>query len=242
MVVLAHSFWETEFASDPSIIGRRIRLNGLEFTVIGVAPESFTGMDLFSRPAFYVPAMMSPAMLTSNRDLLTNRGIRAFSVKGRLKPGVSLQAGSTEAAALAKSLEIPTQPPTARSERRYAPNCRRGWTTTRLTPLMMAMLFAIVVVALLIACANVANLILSRGRARAREIAVRLAIGASRGRLIRQLMAESLVIALLGAALGLVVAQIGIDVISHLPQAGDIPSQTIVELNTRVLCLRCWLR
>jgi hypothetical protein len=64
VVVLAHSFWETEFASDPAIVGRRIRLNGLEFNVIGVAPESFTGIDLFSRPAFYVPAMMSPAMLT----------------------------------------------------------------------------------------------------------------------------------------------------------------------------------
>jgi|GEM_PF-1682497 len=73
VVVLAHSFWETEFASDPAIIGRRIRLNGLEFTVIGVAPESFTGIDLFSQPAFFVPAQMAPAMLTSNRDLLMRR-------------------------------------------------------------------------------------------------------------------------------------------------------------------------
>ena len=88
--------------------------------------------------------------------------------------------------------------------------------------------------ALLIACANVANLILSRGRARAREIAVRLAIGASRGQLVRQLMAESMVIAAAGGSLGLLVAQIAIDVTSKLPQAGDIPTQTLVELNTRV--------
>ena len=87
------------------MIGRRVRLNGLDFTVIGVATESFTGMDLFSRPAFYVPAAMAPVMISSNHDLLTDRRSRAFSVKGRLKPGVSMQAGSAEAAALAKSLE-----------------------------------------------------------------------------------------------------------------------------------------
>jgi predicted permease len=235
VMVLAHTFWENEFASDPAVIGRRVRLNGLDFTVIGVATESFTGMDLFSRPAFYVPAAMAPVMISSNHDLLTDRRSRAFSVKGRLKPGVSMQAGSAEAAALAKSLEqsYPTTNRAFGAALRTELQARLD--NDPATPLMIAMLFAIVVVALLIACANVANLILSRGRARAREIAVRLAIGASRGRLVRQLMAESLVIAVVGGALGLLVAQIGIDVISALPQAGDIPSQTIVEFNTRVL-------
>jgi predicted permease len=235
VVVLAHSFWETEFASDPTIIGRRIRLNALDFTVIGVAPESFTGMDLFSRPAFFVPAMMSPAMLTSNRDLLTNRNTRMFSLKGRLKPGVSMQAGTAEASALAHSLEQ-SYPATNRAfGAAIRTELQARLDNDPATPLMMAMLFAIVVVALLIACANVANLLLSRGRARAREIAVRLAIGASRGRLVRQLMAESLVIALAGGALGLVVARFAIDLGAKLPQAGDIPSQTAIALDARVL-------
>ncbi len=235
VMVLAYDFWENEFAADPAAIGRQVRLDGLDFTVIGVAPEAFTGMDQFTRPAFYVPAAMAPAMLASNRDLLINRSTRIFSVKGRLKPGVSMQAGTAEASALAHSLEQ-SYPATNRA----FGAALRTELQARLdndpgTPVMVAMLFAIVVVALLIACANVANLILSRGRARAREIAVRLAIGASRARLVRQLMAESLMIALAGGALGLVVARFGVDVISKLPQAGDIPSQTIVALDTRVL-------
>ncbi len=234
VMVLAHDFWENEFAADPSVIGRRVRLNGLTFTIIGIAPESFTGIDRFSRPAFYVPAEMAPSIL-ADRDLLTNRSSRSFSVKGRLKPGVSLQAGTAEASALAKSLEQ-SYPVTNRAfGAALRTELQARLDNDPATPLMIAALFAIVIVALLIACANVANLILSRGRARAREIAVRLAIGASRGQLVRQLMAENLVIAVVGGALGLLVAQIGIDVISKLPQAGDIPSQTIVQTDTRVL-------
>jgi len=229
VVVLAHDFWTNEFSSDPSVIGRRVRLNGADFTVIGVAPESFTGMDLFIRPAFYVPALMAP-----NTGLLIDRASRQFSVKGRLKTGVSIQAGSAEASALAKSLEQ-SYPKTNRA---FGAALRTEFEARLdndpVTPLMVAVLFAIVLVALGIACANVANLTLSRGRARAREIAVRSAIGASRGRLVRQLMAESLVIAVAGGALSLLVAQFCIDVVSKLPTAGDIPIQTDIQLDTRV--------
>jgi predicted permease len=235
VVVLAYAFWKNEFSSDPSIIGRRVRLNGLDFTVIGVAPESFTGMDLTIRPAFFVPAQMAAAMLGSNNDLLTNRSNREFSLKGRLKPGVSMQAADAEASALAKLLEQ-SYPATNRAfGAALRTELQARLDNDPVTPLMVAVLFAIVVVALLIACANVANLMLSRGQARAREIAVRLAIGASRGRLIRQLMAESLVIALVGGALGLLVAQFGVDVVSKLPQAGDIPIQTDIQLDARAL-------
>jgi predicted permease len=249
VVVLAHTFWESEFASDPLVIGRRVRLNGLDFTVIGVAPESFTGMDLFTLPAFYVPAQMAPAMLspammspammspamTASNDLLTSRNNRAFSVNGRLKAGVSIRSADAEASALAQSLEQ-SYPATNRGfGAALRTELQARIDNNPVTPLMMSVLFGIVVVALLIACGNVANLILSRGRARAREIAVRLAIGASRLRLVRQLMAESLVIALTGGALGLLVAQMGVDVFSALPTAGDIPSQTSVQVDTRVL-------
>ena len=88
VAVLAYSFWEQEFRADPAVIGRHLRLNGLEFTVIGVAPEGFKGMVEFTRPAFYLPVAMGPALVSSNHDLLTDRSLRVFSVKGRLKPGV----------------------------------------------------------------------------------------------------------------------------------------------------------
>ena len=105
VVILAHSFWRSEFQSDPAVIGRRIRLNGKALTVVGVAPEDFTGMDQYIRPAFFVPLMMGPALLPDSGTLLTDRANRAFDVRGRLKPGVSIEAASAEVAALAKALE-----------------------------------------------------------------------------------------------------------------------------------------
>src|ERR1700691_1403735 len=224
VVVLAHSFWETEFASDPAAVGRRVRLNGLDFTVIGVAPQSFTGMDPFVRPASFVPPQMA-----SDTDLLTNRSSREFSLKGRLKPGNSMRAADAEASALAQSLQQ-SHPATNRAfGAAIRTELQARIDEDPVTPLMIGVLCAIVVVALLIACAHVANLILSRGRAREREIAFRLAIGASRVRLVRQLMAENLLIALTGGALGLLIAQVGVEVISKLPPAGDIPGQTAVR-------------
>jgi predicted permease len=230
VVILAHTFWESEFASDPTVIGRRVRINGLDFTVIGVAPESFTGMDQLIWPAFYVPAQMA-----ANRDLLTNRSDREFTVKGRLRPDITIQAADAEVSAFARSLEQ-TYPATNRAfGAALRTELQARIDDNPVTPLMIAVLFAIVLVALLIACANVANLMLGRGQARAREIAVRLAIGASRTRLVRQLMAESLVIAVTGGALGLLVTQLGVEVISGLLPPGDIPIQTTVELDARVL-------
>ncbi len=235
VMVLAHTFWSSEFAADPAVVGHRVRLNGLDFTVIGVAPESFTGMDQLIRPAFFVPAQMAPALLASNNDLLTNRSDRRFTVKGRLKPGVSHRAADAEASALAHSLEQ-SYPATNRAfGAALRTELQARIDDNPVTPLMIAVLFAIVLVALLIACANVANLMLGRGQARAREIAVRLAIGASRARLVRQLMVESLVIALTGGALGLLVARLGVELISRLPTPGDFPIQTTVELDARLL-------
>jgi putative ABC transport system permease protein len=235
VVILSHDFWKNEFSAASGVIGRSVRLNGVDFTVIGVAPESFTGMDQLLRPAFFVPAMMGSKLLEASGDILTNRSARSFTVKGRLKPGIPISAADAEAAAIAMSLER-SYPVTngaigaaLRTERQTRIDTSKGDT------IMVGFTFAIVSVALLIACANVANLMLSRGRARSREIAVRLAIGASRSRLVRQLMTESLVIALAGGALSLITAQLGIQILGTYQIPSEIPIQFTYQLDYRVL-------
>src|SRR5262249_33455366 len=221
--------------NDTSIVGRKVRLGGLDFTVIGIAPESFTGMDQYLHPAFFVPVMMGPKIVYSSPDLLTNRSIRAFNVKGRLKHGISLAAAAAEASALAKTLE------------QSFPDTNRGVGATVRTEIQtrldrepfaliqQVLLFGMVVTVLLIACANVANLQLGRGRARAREIAVRLAIGASRSQLLRQLMIENVFIALSSGLVGLLIAELFVQVFSTLDAPGDVPVQLSFRLDARVL-------
>ena len=100
VMVLSNDYWKSDFGGDSSVIGRHVRVNGIDFTVIGVAPKSFTGMEQFFRPAFFLPAMMGPRIYS--HDLLTSRGERGWQVKGRLKPGVSIEAAGAEVAGLAK--------------------------------------------------------------------------------------------------------------------------------------------
>src|SRR5262245_42493852 len=235
VVILDHGFWKREFASDPSIIGRRVKLGGMDFNVIGVAPESFTGLDSFVHPVFYAPIMMA-GKFPPEGDILTNRASRRFDVKGRLKSGVSIQTAAREAAVVAKSLE------------QAYPDTNRGFGAPVLTEsefrfervpvyrMVVVSLFGLVSIVLLIACCNVANLMLGRGKSRAREIAVRLAIGASRSRLVRQLMVESLIVALAGAVVGLVVAQSALNFFAATAvPVSDSPVELAFQVDTRVL-------
>jgi predicted permease len=234
VLVLSHDFWAQEFAADASVIGRHVRVNGIEFTVVGVAPKAFTGMDQFVRPAFFVPMMMA-SRLDPAEDLLRNRAIRRVSIKGRLKPEANMHTAGTEIASIAKSLED------------SYPVTNKGFGAAVRTELQMRLdrspvygqlmfsLFTLVGIVLLIACCNVANLMLSRGRARSRELAVRVAIGASRGRLIRQLMAEGLLIALAGGALGLLITQAAADFFGKTQTLADVPVTLNYQIDQRVL-------
>jgi predicted permease len=237
VVVLGHDFWKNEFGSNAAVLGRAIRLNGLDFTVIGVAPESFKGIDQYIRPSFFVPAMMAPDLTALKSEVLTDRSDRSFAVKGRLKPGTSIQAADAETAALAKSLaqSFPATNGAFGAAVRTEMQTRRDFSQGDVV--LVGLLFSIVIVVLLIACGNVANLMLSRGRDRSREIAVRLALGASRARLVRQLMVESLLIALAGGAMGLLIALFGVEVLSTIQIPSDLPIQLSFKLDGRVLTM-----
>lgn len=236
VAVLGYQLWKTEFAASPDAIGKTIFLNGIAFTVIGVAPESFTGPIPMLLGALYVPVAMWPRLAGDpHPSPLDRRSDRQMIVHGRLKPGVSEEQAAAEARLIGQQL-AQAYPDTNRTcslvlstdlESRVQ---RNPFDLT-----LIAFLLALAGVVLLIACANVMNLMLSRGRARSREIAVRLAIGAGRGRLIRQLLTESLVIALLGGVLGLLVAQAGADLFSQIRIPADIPLVLDFRLDPRAL-------
>ncbi len=234
VVVLGHDLWETGLGSDPAVIGKSIFLNGLTFTVVGVAPKTFSGPNSWLRSDLYVPLAMQPALAgESPPNELEARGNRAMMALGRLKPGISVGKASAEAAVISQQL-AQTYPKTNRTCSFVVMTYRQS---QMILPVVQLALFmtGLAVVVLLIACANVMNLMLSRASARSREIAVRLAIGAGRGRLVRQLLTESLVIAILGGALGLLLAQAGAHLFSQLRVPIEVPIVVDIKLDSEVL-------
>jgi predicted permease len=235
VVVISDDFWQTQFAKDPSVIGRSIRIKGIDFTVVGVAPPTFTGVDLYIHPAVYVPAMMSQRLDAAPIDLNQDRGDRSYSVKARLKPGVSRQTAQAEIATIWSGLQ--QQYPENNQNLGIVVRTELQTRIAREGPdaALVGLLMALVSVVLLIACANVASLLLGRARARTREIALRISLGASRTRLLSQLLTESLLLSLIGGALGLWIAYGGIAFFQTIPLPSDPPIVIRPVLDARVL-------
>jgi predicted permease len=236
VVVISHDLWKNQYAAAPDVLGRTIYLSGIEFKVVGVAPESFTGPYFYLRPALYVPLAMGPRLLgDSQQQMLQQRDLRHTIVQGRLKPGVSLREAAAEVQVIAAQLAA-AYPATNRNASLMVDTELMGRLKEQPGSLLLSgFLLILAGLVLLIACGNVVNLMLSRARGRSREIALRLAIGASRGRLIRQLLAESLVVALAGGACGLLLAATYIDHFGTYRLAGDVPVVIELKLDPRLL-------
>jgi putative ABC transport system permease protein len=241
VLVLGPDFWKREFAGDPAVVGKKVRLNGAEFTIIGVAPETFPGMMIFYHPDFYMPLAMARTFSTNpQKDFFEDRDDRELAVRARLKPGATVEQARNELAVLAKNFE--SEYPKVSHNRGAAVHTMFEM-RTRADDVnwKFGVIFVVLAVSvLLVACTNVAGLLLSRARSRTREIAVRLALGAGRFRLIRLLLTESLMLACLGGLAGIALGY-GVVQWFHSKEnvifMTELPAAVPFQMDTRVLLL-----
>ena len=215
VAIIGHSLWQRRFASDSSVLGRAIALNGQPFTIVGVLPPSFTGMMNGWASEMWIPAMATPLVDASFRENIMHRGSSWLTLVGRLKPGVTLSEARAKFAVLTQEMQREQPDEWNRNNGRVA----ERWVTvlpereTRVHPgirpvgmALAALLFVIVDLVLLIACLNLASLLFARSIGRRGEIAIRMALGADRLRIVRQLLAESVLLSLVAGMAGVVLS------------------------------------
>lgn len=257
VAMLSYSFWQSRFSSDPSIVGKQIVANGNTFTVIGVSQAGFDGVELGYKSKIFVPMMMKAQMTPRSGGPsggLEERSLSWVTAFGRLKPGISIAQASASLQPLMRSiLEVEVQEPTLQhysdyDREQFLKNSvellpgSQGWSGLREamhTPLWV--LAALSGAVLLLACANLANLLLARATTKEREMAVRLAIGAGRRRIIRMLLVESLLLSVIGTVVGLGLAFLAdrllLATYFSADSAGDFPISSVPDMRVLVFAL-----
>lgn len=234
VAVISHTCWQSRFGADPQIVGKEILINGNKFNVVGVAPEGFKGTEFIYTPEVWVPIMMVDRIEPGSRWLESRETQNMFAV-GRLKPGVSIKQAESSLNILAEQLG------------REYPDANEGQIITLIAPGLIVpalrgavVSFALVLMiavglVLLIACVNLASLLLARATERRKEIAIRIALGAKRFRLVRQLLTESLLLSVIGGAAGLLLAFWIIDLIVAFRPPVDFPLTIDLRMDWRVI-------
>ena len=228
MIVLAHHYWQAKFGADPAVVGRTIQLNGQPFTVIGVMPERFSGAQWSIGVSGWVPAMAMSRLIENGEGLLENRGAPAFKVMARLRPGVTVPQARAAVDVVKKQLAAEYPQDHREATILVVPEMRSRPepSFSQFMPFAAAMFLALVIFVLLIACANVANLMFAHAIARRREMGIRAAVGATRWRLVRQILIESVLIAVVGGVIGNLLSIWAGALLAGFTPAGDIPIRT----------------
>ncbi len=248
VTVISYGYWKRKFGLSPSVLGMGIQVNGVPLTIVGVTPPKFFGESVGDTPDFWIPMMMQP-QIKRGRFWLRDDASKAekvmwLHVMGRLKPGVTREQAEANVnlvfrqllAARAGSSPTPERKREIMDQKIKLQDGSRGasvWREELSRPLLVLM--SVVALVLLIACANIANLLLARAAARRKEIGIRLAIGARRFRLLRQLLTESMLLSFIGAAIGVMFAYWGSGLLTRQVMAGPNPLQLDVAPDGRIL-------
>jgi macrolide transport system ATP-binding/permease protein len=232
--VISYRCWQRRFGADPAVVGKSVIVNGRSYTIIGVAPQGFDGTEVVAVPEMWFPMAMQAQIIVGS-NWLEARGVESVFVQGRRKPGVSEAQAQAAVNAIASQLE--REYPGSNEGKHVvltSPGMTRGLMrgpVVGFTGLLMLMVGLV----LLLACTNLANLLLARANERRREVAVRLALGAGRFRLIRQLLTESVLLAVAGGALGLLLALWLADLAVAFQPPVDVPLSLELHIDHRVL-------
>jgi predicted permease len=233
VIVISYAAWQSRFAGDPNIIGQSVKLNGLDYTVLGVAPRGFYGTEKLLTGEFWVPMAMEPQIEPGN-NWLHNDATWNVWVLGRLKAGITTEQAEADLNAIAASLAS-KGPFNIGMKIRLSPPGLIGTALRGPVTGFAAVLMALAGMVLLIACVNIAGILLARASDRRKEISIRLALGAPRWKLVRQLLTESLLLSVAGAGLGVLIALWLLDLLRAFKMPLSVPAATSLPFDGRVL-------